>query len=240
MKNRKKDSSASTVFYLKYVKPRYTKDIIKGKFYFTKVRYFKDLGLNGDNNIGDLNEGHITKKSLPGEWKTIKLNGESFDITDCEVTLNRQILSDEQYNEIGIFSLIAVTTDDLVFVEENENGRKFKLKKEFIEDCKKIDPDNQRDLVAIPKNCFYNFKKEQQGYIKYYNSTYSKSLPTLSKDNWTTLFYKDKSYEFQHEYRLIKSINNGNYLEIVSGLPKIILVKDIEKIEVIRKKQFNC
>lgn len=212
-----KVSPNAIVMLLKFVQnnSKYLNDFESGNLYFSSLQSFIDLELKqGNSKTGDRNEGNIHQ--VFNDLKSLKVNDFIIPTEDINgVTADYSLPSDLKKN-LGICSFFAVQFKDLERIDDYTN--KYRLKHSVMKDLYKT-KDGDRTLFAVN-----NVQRLQQecrdnnlgyGLVKYYDPNHIKNLDDLRK---YPEFCKIDKYSFQHEFRIIKSLDdeiNLNYLKAI-------------------------
>lgn len=201
--------SNTIVFLLKFVQYnfKYIKDFKEGDLYFTPLRQFIDLeNLHGNQKTGDRYEGTIHQDI--DNLQSLTIAGYQINVNEVSnMSLNTSI-PDYMLDNYGICSFFAVRFRDLEKIDERHNT--YKIKRKTLNDIKMTE-DGNRILFGV--NNIIELLKEsvnyriQNGPVLYYNP---KDIDALQIDDNAKMFYKLEKYKFQHEFRLIKDISDGN------------------------------
>lgn len=203
--------SNTIVFLLKFVQYnfKYIKDFKEGDLYFTPLRQFIDLEkIQNNHKTGDKYEGTIHQNI--NNLKSLTVAGYKININDVLKMSLDSTIPEYMLDNYGICSFFAVCFKDLE--RTNEGINTFKIKRNTLNDIKATE-DGNRILFGI-NNVKRLFKESvnhqiQGGLVRYYGSNDVEAYQISDK---AKMFYKLRKYKFQHEFRLIKDISDGNKL----------------------------
>ncbi|RMC43300.1 hypothetical protein F5ESL0233_00090 [Lactobacillus sp. ESL0233] len=199
------------MFLLKFIQnnPRYINDFKTGNLYFTPLRQFIDLEKSQNNcKTGDKYEGTIHENI--NNLKNLTIAGYKVNIHDVLNMSLDATIPDYMLDNYGICSFFAVRFKN---IEKTDDGfNTYKINGRTLNDLKMTE-DGNRILFGV-NNVRGLFKesvnhKIKGGPVQYYDPN---DINAYQIDDNAKMFYKLKRYEFQHEFRLIKDISDGNKL----------------------------
>ena len=224
------------VCFARFIKNKfsYLRDFESGNIYFPSLQYFINLEKNtNDCNIGDKAEGKIDVRLTARDFtKPPLLNNESLPLNSVMQIDMYPGLQEEECKRIGVLSLFTIRLSDLKQIK-NET---YKLKNNVLHDLDKMNLDNRvLYLIRNPKGLLMQAHDldYSANFVNYYDRASVDQMKEAYAHPVMFAFQKRKQYEYQHEFRIAKDIDQTNY----AYLPAIR--KNLIKIEPNKLKNMN-
>lgn len=162
----------------------YSNDIKNGKLYCNSIKYFRKLE-NGGAGIADENEGKITFTVKEKKY-TIEYDGDS-NFIFC-VTIHEPGFVNRE-KEQGLY---------LYFYEEHNRNLEMKYKDIILIDAEELKEKIEKKCKELNINCIHC----EVEYVDLQNiPQYAKDI--LVKEPYKAVFFKDKKFKWQKEYRFL-------------------------------------
>lgn len=200
------------VLLLRFVqnRPTYLEDFENGDLYFSSLQSFIDLDLNNNNSkTGDKNEGNIheTIKAL----RYFHISDSFIPVRGIKSLTVDYSLSEYQKRNLGICSFFAVQFKDLI--KKDSFSNEYRLKNNILKDLYRTKDGDRvlfgvNNVQAVELEC--RKKNLEYGLVNYYDSDRINKIDKLRNHKE---FCKVSRYRFQHEFRIVKNISNGNNLK---------------------------
>lgn len=194
----------------------YVKSILENFVHFGNLRGYKNIESQG---IGDEDEGKIVRLFKKEKSKITIKSSESdkeTTLTDKDFMQDPKMeygLKDEIEERIGIASFGLLTFRDFELDRSCNNRKYFKLKKDTLDDIKKLIEDkekltdNECNLIVFSNPDFFSSIKES-GYeadiVQYYDPYNFSQFSKLRNGKQAYCYLKKDYFKYQREYRVIK------------------------------------
>lgn len=197
------------MFLLKFVQrnSKYIDDFKNGNLYFTPLRQFIDLEKKQKNHkTGDRYEGTVHRNI--NNLQSLTIDGYKVNINDVLNMSLEDSIPDAMLDNFGICSFFAVCFEDIEKISDNSNT--YRIKNSTLNDIKKT-KDGDRVLFGV--NNVKALAEEsislqvKDGLVKYYDPN---NIKACQIRDYAKMFYKLEKYKYQHEFRFIKDISDGN------------------------------
>lgn len=226
------DTDNVLVYLFKYIqnKEKYLRDFKNGNLFFSPLEDFVKLEkIQHNSKTGDEGEGSVIQ-NISSSDKNLKLSIDNKLVKPEDIkgiSIYSHVSEDTKKNN-GICSFFAVFSKDLISTQHN----KLSIKSKVVKDLLKT-KDGDRTLFYLDSEGTENFLKECHAKRLIFNKIHyfdpDKPEALNNYENFE-LFYKNKKYSFQHEFRIVKDIYNGNQMIHFSSLKRHIhIVKLREK-----------
>jgi hypothetical protein len=212
------------LFFVRFSQKQYLEDFQKGKLFMNNLKkYIEEEEKTGIKGVGDKHEASHVLNDL-----IIKMYDSETNEFITEIPAGSIMFREDQYLYKPVLCLFTMWSDSFHMVSEDEDFIYAKLvfSKEQKEKIKEHFGEN---ALIIPSNAFLGqvhnkfIEKEfdfVHGLVKYsdYKVNESKRFEIYSKRTAEIAFIKDKSFQYQNEYRiLIKNQDVEDHLEVKIG-----------------------
>lgn len=237
MKFNELDEHKESIFaFIKFTKKEYVESLKQGNLYMNNFKYFIDLEkTTGTKGMGDQYEGAQVLNDMiiyitdPDTHEQVKLAVASKLTFRADRVLTKPL-----------FCLTLLTSDNIKIVNETNEyiegilnfseEQKTKIINEFGECAVILSPDEfMRNLLETLKNENFSYKTGKVIYDDYTQNTKHR-LDSYSKKNNEIFFWKDNSFKYQQEFRVVITDLDveSNYVLSIGKFKKIVITETAE------------
>ena len=223
-------------FLVKFVEREYTEGTLDGKLFFKRNGYFIDLEKDQlDKGIGDKREGNWTSYINPETHRMVLT-----DMDDNVIPLVvkngilRQTFSNLKYLPISCFVVLNLERDFNIDFESGNVTLKPELQEELANQFEGRDlimfrNTNTDDFIIdrVKAACEREGIEQMGAKVQYYDEkteNHPMSKAEYEEEPYKALFYKDKFFEFQREYRFIlNKVEDEDYILDIGDIRNIAI-----------------